>query len=186
MDRRKWTLCLSKRSTPASASSAGSFGWEATACLCCNTWKIFRPISPPQHHAFAKRRGFAVLIQSCVGPMVLPVNQIAATASLLLGWTNGLTEWILWLICNCGFLPFFLRDRDFARGFRSRCFHVLSPIYRYIGSYPALLQLFTALSVCQCSATWHSACLGMYVDLKPPRRRCLPGKHLSIYPARLG
>jgi len=39
--------------------------------------------------------------------MALLLNQIAATASLLLGWTNGLAEWILWSICTCGALPFF-------------------------------------------------------------------------------
>lgn len=38
--------------------------------------------------------------------MFSPVNQIAATASLLLAWTNGLTEWILWSISIADFFLF--------------------------------------------------------------------------------
>lgn len=142
---------------PASACRAGLFHWRATACHCCNIWKILRPISPPLPHAVAKRRRLAALIQSCVGPMVLPVNQIAATASLLLGWTNGLAEWILWSICNSCGQPHFLRDRDFARGFRSRCFHVVSDEFDQFHLSHCYVVLCAGRLPLQWSTAWHWA-----------------------------
>lgn len=61
--------------------------------------------------------------------MVFPVNQMAATSPLLLlTWTNGLTEWILWSIHNSGF---FFGARGILRGFGADALYVFSDTYEH-------------------------------------------------------
>lgn len=113
--------------------------------------------------------------------MFSPLNQIAATASLLLAWTNGLIEWILWSISIADFFLFCALG-ILRRGFGADAFTVPRLLRRIVTV--VLCARRSPILVVHYVAT--RRCLRMFVGLKPPcRARFLP-EPLDLPPRDFG